>query len=290
MRARGEVAGTATLIHVDVFAGEPLTGNPLAVFIDPPALSDERYRAWAREMNLSETTFAWPRADGTGYDCRIFTPERELPFAGHPTLGTAWALCRQGLVGPVVKQHTAAGVTSVTIDDDMAWMVPPMGEVGREVPVTAAADALGIPSRWISPDRPPQVASAGLPVLLVHLEPDRVAGLRPPADRLARTLERIGVGGVMVWAFAGAGRLHVRVFGPGYGIAEDPATGSAAAALGVYLQRAAGVTDPMAYELHQGAEVGRPSILHLRLNDRGFGELRVGGRVVPVFEAVVEAM
>jgi trans-2,3-dihydro-3-hydroxyanthranilate isomerase len=276
------------LAHVDVFADGLLSGNPLAVFVDPPEAPGERYQAWAREMNLSETAFAWPTADGTRYRARIFTPRQELPFAGHPTLGTAVVLHRLGRVGRDLVQETAAGETRVTIEADRAWLTPPTGLVGPMVPAKDAAEALGVPSLYLSPDRPPQVVSAGLPYLLVSFEQDHLAQLKPPLARMAAILHRHGVGALMAWAFMDSTQIHARVFAPSHGIDEDPATGSAAAALGVYLRQAAGMTQAVTYAVRQGVEVGRPSTLELRLNDRQ-APVRVGGRVVPVFQTTIEA-
>jgi trans-2,3-dihydro-3-hydroxyanthranilate isomerase len=280
-----------TLVQVDVFGDAVLAGNPLAVFVNAPELPTARYQAWAREMNLSETVFLWPKADRQRYRCRIFTPFRELPFAGHPTIGAAWTLSWLGLIGEEALQETEAGLTTVQVQaDGMTWLTPPTGVLGARVPAAEAAEALGIPTLWVSEERPPQIASAGLPHLLVHLDIDEIASVRPPMDRMRQVLDQWGAGGLLVWAFEpGGNRVHARGFAPGYGVDEDPATGSAAAALGVYLKEAAGVTHRVTYTMHQGREIGRPSTLHIELGRPGAG-LRVGGRVVPVFKTMLEEM
>lgn len=279
-----------TLLQVDVFAEERLGGNPLAVFVSPPDLSRERMQAWAREMNLSETVFVWPLSK-TRYRARIFTPAEELPFAGHPSLGAAWCMQALGLGDSRLTQETAAGRTELWADaGDTLWLSPPGGEMGVEVPVEAAAAALGVPTLWISRDHPPQVASAGLPHLLVHLDLDQVGGIRPPMGRMRDVLTRLGIGGLMVWSFTSSHRIHARGFAPGYGVDEDPATGSAAAALGVYLIKAAGVTDAHTYQIAQGSEIGRPSLIQLALNLEGPGSIAVGGQVLSVFQTALEDM
>ena len=279
-----------TLLQVDVFAEERLGGKPLAVFVSPPELSRERMQAWAREMNLSETIFIWPLGTRR-YRARIFTPVEELPFAGHPSIGAAWCIQALGLGERDLAQETQAGLTHLWTDESgTVWLSPPAGELGEEVPVEAAAEALGVPTLWISKDRPPQVASAGLPHLLVHLDLDQVGGIRPPMGRMRDVLNRLGIGGLMVWSFTSSHRIHARGFAPGYGVDEDPATGSAAAALGVYLIKATGVTDAHRYQIAQGAEMGRPSLIQLALNVDGPGSIAVGGHVLAVFRTELEDM
>ena len=280
---------TVHLVQVDVFASHLLGGNPLAVFVNPPEVPTERLQAWAREMNLSETTFAWVE-DSHRYRSRIFTPEHELPFAGHPTLGTAAALAELGLVQSPVTQVTAAGASVCTRDGNgMWWMVPPAGRLGPEIAADAAAEALGVAVGAIRENHPPRIVSAGLPHLLVNLDPSAIGGLAPSFTDMRDILGRLEepVGGLYAWAFGKAGSIHARMFAPGHGVNEDAATGSAAADLAWYLVHGAGITDPSHFVIQQGLEMGRPSLLHLHLNVDG-EPIKVGGMVAPVFRADVQ--
>ncbi|MGC8488088.1 MAG: PhzF family phenazine biosynthesis protein [Clostridia bacterium] len=276
------------LLQVDVFSPHLLGGNPLAVFVNPPDVPAERFQAWAREMNLSETTFAWVENEHR-YRSRIFTPQHELPFAGHPTLGTVAALSQMGLVHSPVTQVTEAGESLCTQDaQGMWWMVPPPGRLGPAVSPETAAEALGIGAESVRGEHPPRIVSAGLAHLLVNVEPSAVERLSPSFSHMQTVLAGLKepVGGVYAWAFAGAGSIHARMFAPGHGVNEDAATGSAAADLAWYLVYGAGVTDPSHFVIRQGAEMGRPSELHLHLNVDGMG-IAVGGAVVPVFSAEI---
>ena len=277
-------------MQVDVFAAKPLGGNPLAVFVNPPPVETERMQAWAREMNLSETTFAWVDTPQR-YRVRIFTPAHELPFAGHPTLGTAAVLHTLGLIEDRVIQVSASGETECWRDErGVWWLAPTEGRVGPVVSPTAASEALGVPLGWISDDRPPQIMWAGLTFLLVNIPAAQIPELDPPFSRMRTILESLPdkPGGLYVWAPDGPGKIRARGFAPGYGVNEDPATGSAVADLGWYLVGAAGVTEPVAYRVRQGAEVGRPSEVHLALNLGPTRRVQVGGQVLLVFQARIE--
>ncbi len=277
------------LMQVDVFSARPLGGNPLAVFVDPPLLPDDRYQAWAREMNLSESIFVWPDSPER-YRARIFTPRRELRFAGHPTLGAAWALRHMGkLAGTSATQVTGAGDAEVSYEPDgTVWFQPPERQVGDLLDPGEVGAALGIPTLWMVPALPPQAAWVGVGHLAVQLQSHHVASLQPNFARLTRLLEANHLTGAMVWTFTAAARIHARVFAPAAGVEEDPATGSSAAALGVILTQAAGVTEPTRYVISQGAEIQRPSELLLAVNHTGVGSVAVGGRVTRVFAAEVD--
>jgi len=281
------------LLHVDVFTEQRLGGNPLAVFVDPPQLDASQYQAWASEMNLSESIFVWAEAEDR-YRARIFTPRRELGFAGHPTLGAAAVLRSLGAITrPAATQVTSSGACRIWYDTaperaGLVWFEPPVGEPGEVLDRREVGSALGIPTLWISENLPPQTASVGISHLVVQIHPDHVSTIQPNLARVAELLEAHQLTGVMVWAFTGANRVHARTFAPAVGVGEDPATGSAAAALGVILSRAAGVTDPTRYLISQGAEVNRPSVLWLTLNQRALGAIAVGGAVQPVYQAEVD--
>ena len=271
---------------VDVFAREPLTGNPLAVFPDAPGLPTESMQAIAREMNLSETTFVGA-AEGSRYAMRIFTPGVELPFAGHPTLGTAWVLRDRGAItGDAVVQATEAGETKVAFEGDEVWLGRE-GDGGTDFPdVEGLAAQLGVPAASIgaawdtsgsSVELRAAVVDSGIRQLMVpvdsleKLQSLQAADIREPDDAQ----------GAYFFARTGPEEMTARFFAAGMGITEDAATGSAAAGLGLYLGQRVGqgrVT------ISQGEQIGRPSTLHVRFET---GRVRVGGRVEPVAEGVL---
>ena len=262
---------------VDVFAREPLAGNALAVVPDAASIDPERMQRIAREFNLSETTFV-TRAEGSAYDVRIFTPFEEMPFAGHPTLGTAWTLRHLGRVsGDTVVQNSPAGETPVTFEGRRVWLERG-GDPGSDIvdfddvlvaldldPTDVGFDPSAIGGK--SADLQPAIADAGVPIYILPMgDPERVARLTIP------TLPE-KIDGIYCVAPLGKGRVKVRFFGAGYGVAEDPGTGGAAAALGVYLGARTGAVD---VEIEQGVEIGRPSFLSLQASP---GKARVGGEV-----------
>ena len=276
----------ARYLIVDVFAREPLAGNALAVFPEPGSVDPSRMQKIAREMNLSETTFVTGVASD-GYDVRIFTPTGELPFAGHPTLGTSWVLKHRSVLhGDRVTQRSAAGETPVTFAGERVWLerTGSAGEDAEDVDrVLAAFDiddgSVGFPARALGGSSRmmlrPAVATAGVPQLMLPLaDPAVLAALRAPAWLP-------DVDGVYCFAPFGPGRLKARFFAPGLGVTEDPATGSAAAALGLYLGARAG---RVSIEIEQGAEIARPSFLSL---EAAPGRARVGGEVHLVAEATL---
>jgi trans-2,3-dihydro-3-hydroxyanthranilate isomerase len=268
---------SARYLVVDVFARAPLEGNGLAVYPDPGSVDPERMQRIAREMNLSETSFVTAiRPDG--YDVRIFTPGQELPFAGHPTLGTAWTLGHIGAIsGNRVVQRSEAGETPVTFEGPRAWLERG-GTVGNDLrEVGETCDVLEIGEGSVGFDAGslgagpaalrPAVADSGVPQLMLPLATvSVVAGLRAPP-----TLAHVQ--GVYCFAPLGPRRIKARFFAPDFGVSEDPATGSAAAGLGLYLGSRIGAID---FEIEQGAEIGRPSFISVRAEP---GRVRVGGEV-----------
>jgi trans-2,3-dihydro-3-hydroxyanthranilate isomerase len=276
-------------VQVDVFADQPFGGNPLAVFPDPGDLSAEQMQAIAREMNLSETTFV-SSASGDAYDLRIFTPGEELPFAGHPTLGTAFVLGELGKVeGDRLTQRTAGGDTSVTRDGDMLWFTR-TGTVSDDFDgVAGLAGGLGCPPESLALDASglgggrlvPAFSNAGIPQLMTPVV-DRATlrGLRPTAAELAP----LSHDGIYCFTVVGDDRIEARGFFPALGIHEDPATGSAAAALGLYLAARVGSVD---VKVDQGAAVGRPSVISVRAEQ---GRVEVGGRCHLVLRGRLEAL
>jgi len=245
---------------VDVFSSRPLAGNPLCVVLDP--VPEPVMQAIAREVNLSETTF--PTVVGPAeYENRIFTPSTELPFAGHPTLGTAFAL------GPNAwTQRTSGATVTVESDDSGAVMTQPdpAFEQTDAVPAVKALGLGGAEGAWVA-------SAAGNRHLLVltdtpihRLEPDPVA--------VETASRRVGSFTTAVVERLNDATLHVRVFVPAAGVAEDPGTGSAAGPIGVLARQHWGTAADVT--VRQGAEVGRPCLIEVHAE---LGALRVGGRV-----------
>ncbi len=293
-------------VQVDVFTDRIFGGNPLAVFPDGGGLGDGDMQAIAREMNLSETTFCLPP---TRPDCvsrvRIFTPGRELPFAGHPTLGTAWVLAQQGRLPPGTTQFSLEeGVGPVPVELEggptsphFVWMSHGDQTFGPEVTARAAvARALGLVDSDLLANAPVQTVSTGLPFLYVALRHRQVvdrAALDVPA--LLAAIPGGQDAGVFVFApetASGEPRVYSRMFAPHRsGIPEDPATGSASGPLGAYLVRYGLLPGqgPLRIVSEQGTKMGRQSFLHIALRaDRGRAlDIRVGGGVVPVLEGTL---
>lgn len=268
---------------VDVFTDRPYAGNPLAVVLDGEELRTEQMQTLAAEFNLSETVFVLPPSAGGDYRVRIFTPVEELPFAGHPSVGAAVTLARLGRIpsGDVV-QECAAGPLPVHVADDRATLTggePVLGAEVNPAPLLAAAGLTA--ADLVGPA--PRVASAGMEHYFLPVTDAAVA--RASVD-LAAAREH-GVAKVYVFSWDAERRIaHARLFGPGIGVLEDPATGSAALAIGVLLVGAGllpgdGRTD---YTVVQGAEMGRPSRLDCQVRAEGGRtlETRVSGQVVAV--------
>ncbi|PSR26565.1 trans-2,3-dihydro-3-hydroxyanthranilate isomerase [Sulfobacillus thermosulfidooxidans DSM 9293] len=273
-------------MQVDVFTSRALGGNPLAVFYDVPSSLDvHTMQGIAREMNLSEIVFVTTKPDQEGhYRVRIFTPYQELPFAGHPTLGTYFVLKAKGLLNGQGIQTTHAGDTSCFQDDqEWVWMIPPKGHV-RSLPVNATrlAAALGVNDLFLNEMMPPAACGTGLDQLIVFVNnPHILPELEAQFPRIKALQKDLDVQGLYILAMVGAGHYRARYFSHE---GEDPATGSAAAGFGTYLLQSAGETAIRRYVVEQGQDMGRPSEIHVRLNALSLGSLEVGGRVSPVIE------
>jgi trans-2,3-dihydro-3-hydroxyanthranilate isomerase len=250
---------------VDVFSDRPLAGNALCVVLDGcPA---DRMQAIAREVNLSETTFPTVLGPAT-YRNRIFTPRSELPFAGHPSLGTAWVL------GPNTWEQTTTGaVVSIEADERGAVMTQPDPEIEPADP-TGLAPALGV----TGVDGVFLARAAGNRLLVVATALD-LADVHPDAAAITALQRQHDVAAVCVVRRRNDRDLHVRVFAPLAGIPEDPGTGSAAGPIGVLARRELG-TD-VDVTIHQGDLIDRPCTIEVHAED---GALRVGGAVVACAE------
>jgi trans-2,3-dihydro-3-hydroxyanthranilate isomerase len=276
---------------VDVFAEQKYSGNQLAVFRNAAGLSTDEMQTIALEMHFSETTFILsdtPR-DG-GYDVRIFTPEEEVPFAGHPTLGTA-SIIRQEIIGQSVKQvilNLQIGQIPVTFDGDILWMRQVEPQFGQVLEASQLAPVLNLDESDFDPRFPIEEVSTGLPHIIVPLK--TMDGLKRASVDRERYFALIGdlwAKAVMIFCPGGYNEeqaLGVRMFADCFGIAEDPATGSGSGCLAGYLirHRYFGV-DSIDVRTGQGYEVNRPSTLYLRAAAKGGSiEVNVGGKVVKI--------
>jgi trans-2,3-dihydro-3-hydroxyanthranilate isomerase len=270
---------------VDVFTDRPFTGNPLAVVFGGEALSGDQMQALAREFNLSETVFLLPATQpGATYRARIFTPNSELPFAGHPSVGVAVTGARRGLFdrGAVV-QECGAGLLPIEIEEHSATLTGGTPTVGDPLDPAEILAAVGLTADDREGDAPPRWAGCGLEFPYLRVRPDAVA--RAKVDSAAA--DRLGANAIDVFAWdAATNEAHARVFCPGLAVPEDPATGSAALGLGVWL-----VTSGLlpgdgrtAYTVHQGVELHRPSVLACTVAATGGAvhTATVSGTVVPV--------
>jgi len=262
----------------DVFTDQPLAGNALAVFTDAAGLSDATMQALAREMNLSESAFVLPpTATGADARVRIFTPTMELPFAGHPTLGTAFVLGTSRRLD-FVRLETRRGVVEVRLTPDggrpaFGWMNQPIPRFGPYGPTAELFAALGVHGSLL----PVELYDNGPQYVFVELgSPADVASLRPDLGALAA----LGTTAFAVVARDGT-RWKARVFAPGEGIPEDPATGAAAGPLALHLARHGRVPFDVEIVIDQGAEIGRPSVLRARVS-AAVDRVEVGGAAVIV--------
>ena len=309
MPSQGASSGSLEYEIVDVFAGAAFAGNPLAIVYGAGPLEQAQLQSLAREFNLSETTFPLPPNDddvaaGADYRVRIFTPATEIPFAGHPTLGTAWALARRGVIEPGDrKQACGAGLIGLAVPADDAEPVElsaAPGDHARRLTdgetaelaslvslgpgdVAGPAYIAGCGLTWtylpIVEDALPTARTVGRPLSETGID---LSGLRDPVDGIDVFVAAAGSSGVSV---------RSRCFVPGFGIPEDPATGSAAAGLGLVLV-ASGLAGPdgeTAFEIEQGVDMGRPSALFGRVEAAGGAAVRVhvSGRVVAVARGTI---
>ena len=276
---------------VDAFTETPFHGNRLCVVPETPeGFTTEQMAMLALEINFSETTFV-TESRPDGYRMRIFTPDVELPFAGHPTIGTAFTLATEGRTSTTTVQTTDVGDVPVEIDLDrgFVWMTQPQPSVGQEFGDRAlVAEASGLEPGDLDPDLPMQVISTGLAPLLVPVRDEatlRRAERYEPAVR--RATEASGGECLYLFAIRCDGDVMARMFDASFGVGEDPATGSAAGPLGVYLASRGLAGMPGDVVVSQGELVGRPSFLHLDVRpDADSWHVRVGGGVQIVGEGV----
>ena len=261
---------------VDVFAESPYAGNQLAVVHGADDLSDAQRLAVAREFGYSETTFPSPRGPAA-YAVRILTPSMEIPFAGHPTLGTAWVLRQRGdLDADTATQHCGAGEVGLRLDGDRVELTAVPRDLAGEAWVAGAGlDFVHVP-----------VTEEGLVRARLGTRPlDSYDGWPPLRDRL----DGVSLVALDPGASGQAVDVHARVFVPGLIGAEDAATGSAAAGLGMMLAASGLLPDGGGYEIRQGVEMGRPSRLsgHVEATGGVPSACRVAGRVQPIAQGTI---
>ncbi len=270
---------------VDVFTDRPFTGNPLAVVFEAESLATEQMQALAREFNLSETVFVLPTTtDEAAYRARIFTPADELPFAGHPSVGSAVTVGRRrGTGAGVLVQECGAGLLPIRVHGDgRATLTGATPTVGEPLDPTNLLAVAGLTADDFAGPAP-RFASVGLPFPFLSVVPDAV--VRSAGD--ASAAKATGVTQVSVFSWNPSTRVaHTRVFVPGLGVPEDPATGSAALAFGVWLV-ASGLLPPdgqSRYTVTQGAEMHRPSTMDCAVTARDGVAVSttVTGHVVPI--------
>jgi trans-2,3-dihydro-3-hydroxyanthranilate isomerase len=276
---------------VDVFTEIPFQGNRLCVVPETPdGFSTEQMQMLALETNFAETTFV-TESRPDGYRMRIFTPDAELPFAGHPTIGTAYTLVSEGRTSAQAVQTTAVGDVPVEVDLEtgFAWMAQLRPAIGPEFDDREiVAEAAGLTPDDLHPDLPMQVISTGLGPLIVPIRDEaalRRAERSEPGCR--RATEASGGECVYLFAVRGDGDVMARMFDASFGVGEDPATGSAAGPLGVYLASRGLAGMPGEAVVAQGEMVGRPSFIHLDVQPEGDSwNVRVGGGVRIVGEGL----
>jgi trans-2,3-dihydro-3-hydroxyanthranilate isomerase len=267
---------TFRFVIADVFTDVPLAGNQVAVFTDARELPEERLQPLAREINYSETVFVYPAAGDGHARIRIFTPNNELPFAGHPILGTAFVLA-QPLQLAEIRLETGRGIVPVRLDRDGPQVV--FGWMRQPEPTWEPFDRAEELSRLLGAtptELPIELYRQGPGHVLIELgSANEVAALSPDLGALARFMEE----GAAVFARDGD-RWKLRVFVPAFGVPEDPATGSAAGPLALHLARHGRIGFGDEIEIRQGVEIGRPSTLHAVA--RSPEEIDVGGSAVVV--------
>ena len=299
------------LVQVDVFTETPFCGNPLAVLLDGRELTSEQMQAIAREMNLSETTFILPSTDATAHvKVRIFTPQLELPFAGHPVVGTSYVLATEGLIPrrdgcfevrlelgvgvlPVDIAYADGKVTQVT----MTQRAPQFLAILPAADVAQLASGLSLdPQDITATGLPVQLVSTGLPQLMIPVRSlAAVQAIRLELGILHAICERYETHSLYVFTretITRSADVHSRLFAPLAGVVEDPATGSASGALGAYLvhHRVVGGAAPVIHlENEQGYELRRPSRIFVEVSQTRstISRVRVGGRVVKVLDGTV---
>ena len=293
---------------VDVFTAERFSGNPLAVVLNAEGLSTEQMQAIAAEFNLAETTFVLPPKDAAHTaEVRIFTPRAEMPFAGHPNVGTAFVLARAGtsygraVSGDNVIFEEKAGLVPIALLKDgndisgARLASPQLLTVGDEVPLEMVAAACGLAADDIETrNHPPCIASCGAGFILAEVKGRAgLASAMPHTAIFRRDIVNRGTTGILIYTQVDDADIDIRarMFAPLKGIPEDPATGSANVALIGLLAKLRPEPDlRLSKAIAQGVEMGRPSLLHAEAEKRGgiVTATWIGGRCVPVMQGSID--
>jgi trans-2,3-dihydro-3-hydroxyanthranilate isomerase len=302
---------TLKFYQADVFTSQPFGGNPVAVVPEADGLTDDQLQQIAREMNLSETVFVFPPTDKAAVvRLRIFTPTQEIPFAGHPVIGTFYVLAELGLLPTTESitrflQECNIGLFPVELHAKdgrvvRVVMTQPkpefLGALEETEDLYKVAGALGLSKFVIAESKwPIEVVSTGLPVIIVPVRTlTAVRSIRPDASAIADVCRRFGANGIMVFTTVTVepfASVHTRMFAPSIGILEDPATGSASGALGAYLVQNGVVEVGPTTEIiaEQGYEIDRPSriLVQVESDDDVIQNVKVGGHCVMVAEGTM---
>ena len=275
-------------VTLDVFTDTRFGGNPLAVFTDARGLSEAQMQSLAAEMNLSETTFVLPPRDPANTArVRIFNRTAEMPFAGHPSVGTGWVLSQMGK-GQALRLEVPAGIVEVTIEDGGGVIAAPQAlSLGVELPVERIAACAGLaPADIVVAAHRPVEASVGVTFVIAQVTPESLGRAAPDLSAFRQAAldfpefgDRLSL---HLYADQGAGKLRARMFAPNSGTVEDPATGSANATLAALLVSLSDAAEG-AWEIVQGVEMGRPSRLRATARRAADGvRATIGGGCVPV--------
>ena len=295
-------------LHLDVFTDRPFEGNQLAVFPSPGAIAPELMQRIANEMNFSETTFILPREGSGDVRMRIFTPKSELPMAGHPTIGSTFALALEGIIAPGRESFVfelGVGPTPVSMEWSagklsFAWMTQQRPTFAGTLDNRAAlAGAIGLAAPDLCDGLPIQSVSCGVPFLFVPLATRAaVDAVAIDGKAIGKCFDEAGVTELPVFLFTMEAAheeetVYSRMLAPSFGIAEDPATGGASGPLGCYLLHYGLVSAETARHMIslQGVAMGRPSRIHMSIEGSGgaITRVRIGGRSVLVGRGTVEA-
>ena len=283
-------------VTVDVFTDRRFGGNPLAVFPDAEGMSDPDMQALAAEFNLSETTFVLPPADPANTArVRIFNRKAEMPFAGHPNVGTGWVLARQGRAKDgMLRFEEIAGLVEIEAGADAVTIAAPQPlSLGPEMPVELVASCVGLkPGDVITKAHRPVSASVGNSFVIAEVDGEALTRAAPDLGRFreaAQVYTEMGPNRLPIYLYAHDGaRIRARMFSPLSGTIEDPATGSAATPLAALLLSLTKEGERR-YDVVQGVEMGRPSRLLCSAHRAAEGiRAKVGGTCVPVLEGTVE--
>ena len=279
-------ARTLRFKQVDVFTRVPFRGNPVAVVLQGGDLSAAEMQRIAGWTNLSETTFVLPpSAGGADYRLRIFTPRAELPFAGHPTIGSAHAVLEAGIAKPkngLLKQECGAGILALEVEGDTLWLDSPQATDSAVGEISVLDEILTAKIKGT-----PRIVNVGPRWLIAELaDAKAVAALSPDMAAIAELSNRLQIGGITVYGETGAAdaAIHVRSFAPAHGIPEDPVCGSGNISVAAYLRKAGRFG--RGYVARQGMQLGRDGQVSIRFEGE---RILLGGSAVTCIDGTLKA-